>query len=133
MRAWIVNRVKGMSLPSTFGSPPRVYSDVESPARPFILVRMGVESSVLGMPAEARVQTVPFAIQIHTAPGSYVPIDEVAVQIKNELATEVGFKIGNLSVFRIKWEDIGQDGFDDHFATNVRPVRFTAMTRSSAG
>lgn len=130
MRAWIVNRIKALPLPGTMAT--RVYTNITSPTKPFILVTMGIESTVLGMPVEARVQTIPFTVWIHDVPGSYVNIDDSALVLKNQLPTEQNFVIGGLSVYRIAWEETGQDAFDDHFGTNTRPVRFTAMTKHAA-
>lgn len=131
MRAWIVNRLKGLvDLQPIVGS--RVYTDVAEAAEPFIVVRMGVEIAEARLPAEARAQLVPFNVWVHDKPGSYVRIDDIVQIIKRDLPTEDGFMIGNFSVFRIKWEDTGNDGFDDHFGTNARRMGFTAMTRRAS-
>lgn len=131
MRAWIFNRINNLPNKPTSAASLSVYGSAgaEQPVAPFALVSMGMEIPPLGMPAESRTQLIPFTVWVHDLGSSMVRIDEVAVWLKNELPTQVGFKVGNMSIFEIKWEDTGGDVFDDHFKTNTRPVRFSMMTR----
>lgn len=131
MRTWIYNRVNDMpGLPSHFDTAPVISSGAaDNPTAPFLLVSMAVEQPPLGSTAEMRVQSIPFTVWVHDKPGSMVAIDAATVAVKNDLPTEDGFMIGGLSVYRVKWEETGQDSYDDHFGTNCRPVRFSAMTR----
>ena len=135
MRNWIVNRVKGLDgIPNAFGegADRRVIGSgkIGMTSKPFLLVSMGVESPPLGSTPEMRAQSVPFTVQVHDEPGSFSNVDDAVIALKNELPTLDGFVIGNLSVYEIRWLDIGQDAYDDYFKTDFRPVRFAAMTRS---
>lgn len=126
MRTWIYNRIKAAAgLPTGMGD--RVISSgaADSPTRPFIVIQMGVEQPVPGMPASARVQTIPFTAWVHDKPGSMLNIDEAAKALKNALPTPDGAVAGGMTVYECKWTDTGEDAYDDHYATNTRPVRFT--------
>lgn len=131
MRAFIYNRIKNLPNKPTSLSTLSFYSSAgaDNPTKPFLLIAMGTEVPPLGMPAEARTQMIPFTVWVHDEGSSMLRIDDAAVWLKNELPTETGFKVGNISVYHIKWEDTGQDVFDDFFKTNTRPVRFSMMTR----
>lgn len=128
MRTWIFNRVKAILdldddhvLSSGAG--------VSAPTGVFAVVSMGVESAWPGMPTERKPSIIPFTIWLHAGlDASMLDIDAPALDLKNELATEVAFVVGGLSVMRVKWEEIGQDAFDDHWGTNCRPVRFSMVT-----
>jgi hypothetical protein len=102
---------------------------VEIPRKPFLLVSMGVEIPALGSTPEMRTQSIPFTVWVHDEPGGFTNIDDAAMAIKNGLPTLNGFMIGGLSVYEIRWEATGEDVADDHFKSDARPVRFTAMTR----
>lgn len=130
MRTWVYNRIKAIAgLPA--GIADRIISSGASsnPASPFMVVQMGTEDAPLGSVPEERTQQVPFTVWVHDKPGSMVQIDDVCVLLKNNLPTEDGIKIGNMSLYRLKWESTGEDAYDDHFGTNTRPVRFSMMTR----
>lgn len=127
MRTWIFNRVKvitGLADAAVISS-----GSADNPAPPFVVVQMDIEQPPLGISAETRTQWVPFTTWVHDAPGSMIWIDTQALLLKDGLPTFDGFKIGNLSVYRIEWVETGQDTYDDHFETNTRPVMFRAMTR----
>jgi hypothetical protein len=127
MRTWIFNRIKA-ALPSAFGN--RVISSgaADSPTAPFVVIQMGVEQPVLGMPASAQVQTIPFIVWVHDKPGSMLNIDDAAVALKHALPTPDGAAVGGMSVFECKWDSTGEDAYDDHYSTNTRPVRFVLTT-----
>lgn len=133
MRTWVYNRIRGLSgIPAAFGSPPRVLSsgnDDTNPVKPFLLVSFGVEQPPLGSVAEMRVQRIPFTVYPHDIPGSMLNIDDAAVALKNGLPMNSGVVVGGMSVYNLEWEETGEDGYDDHFSTNTRPVRFWMMTR----
>ena len=131
MRVWIYNRIKAIAgLAAIVGDRISSAGSLDNPAvKPFIHVAMGVEQPALGMPAEARVQRIPFTCYVHDTPGSMIKIDQVAQLLKDNLPTPDGVKVGGMSVYQIEWTDTGEDGYDDHFGTNVRPVRFSMMTR----
>lgn len=134
MRTWIFNRIRNLSgIPNAFGvgNDMRVISSgaADNPDSPFMIVSMGVEAPPLGATAEMRVQSIPFTVWVHDVPGSMLQIDEAAVALKNGLPTEDGVVAGGMSVYNVKWEDTGQDAYDDHYHTNTRPVRFSMMTR----
>jgi hypothetical protein len=128
MRTWIFNRVKAITsldddhvISSGHGG--------STPSGVFAVVSMGVESAWPGLPSERKPSIIPFTIWLHAGTdASMLDIDDPAVLLKNELATEDGFKVGNLSVYRVKWEETGQDAYDDHWGTNCRPVRFSMVT-----
>lgn len=125
MRTWLYNRVRGI-----LGMNTRVISSgaADNPGPPFIVIGMGVEQADLQLPPESKAQSVPFTIWVHDTPGSMLYIDDTALALKNGIPSLDGFKIGGLSVLEVRWIDTGQDGFDDHWKTNCRPVRFTART-----
>lgn len=130
MRTWIYNRIKAIAtLPG--GMKDRIISSgsADNPTPPFIVVSMGVEQPVPGMPTSSRTQTIPFTVWVHDAPGSMLNIDDAAVQLKNVLPTADGAQAGGMSVFECKWTDTGEDAYDDHYNTNTRPVRFVLTTR----
>lgn len=135
MRAWVYNRIKNLSLPSAFGvgASMRVISSgsAEQPQKPFLVVQMGTEVPPLGSTPEERTQMIPFTVWVHDEPGSMVAVDDASVALKNGLPTEDGAVVGGMSLYRLKWEDTGEDAYDDHFGTNCRPVRFSMMTRRS--
>lgn len=128
MRTWVFNRVKAITsldddhvLSSGSG--------LSTPTGVFAVISMGVESAFPSMPSERKPSIIPFTIWLHAGlDASMLDIDDPAVLLKNGLATEDGFKVGNLSVYRVKWEETGQDAFDDHWGTNCRPVRFSMVT-----
>ena len=137
MRAWIYNRIKGLgTIPAAFGSGAnmRVTSSGsgDQPVKPFLVVQMGNEAPPLGATAEERTQAIPFTVWVHDEPGSMLPIDDACVALKNGLPTEA-VVVGGMSVYEVRWDDTGEDAYDDHYGSNCRPVRFTAMTRRSAG
>lgn len=130
MRTWLYNRIRAITgLPA--GIVDRIVSSggAENPGVPFMAVAMGNEAAAFGMPASSRTQEIPFTVYVHDKPGSMLNIDAVCVLLKQELPTENGAVVGGMSVYNVRWEATGEDGFDDHFSTNVRPVRFTMMTR----
>jgi hypothetical protein len=129
MRVWIYNRVKALpTVAEKIGERIISSGSGDNPEPPFIVINMGVEQAVPGMPPSSKTSQVPFNVQVHDAPGSMLDIDEVALAVKNGVPTLDSLKIGGLSVMEIKWTDTGQDGFDDHWGTNFRPVRFIATT-----
>lgn len=131
MRTLLYNRIKAITLPDTFGIPPRIISsgnDLDNPVKPFLLLSMDIEERPLGTTAEMRVSRVPFTVWVHDEPGSMLDIDSAAFALKNNLPTPDGEKVGDMSHYGIEWEDIGQDAFDDHFKTNTRPVHFVMRT-----
>lgn len=134
MRTWLYNRIKGLGdMPDAFGvgSSMRVFSSgsADQPHKPFLLVVMMVEQSFPDMPREAGVQNIPFRVEVHDDPGSMLDIDDAALVLKNGLPTPAGVVVGGMSVYEVRWLEIGEDGYDDHYATNVRPVRFNMVTR----
>lgn len=134
MRTWLYNRIKAAAgIPAAFGSGAnmRVISTgaADQPVKPFMIVQMGTEDPPLGSVAEERTQLVPFTVWVHDEPGSMLNIDDAAIALKNAIPTEDGVVVGGLSIYRVKWEMTGEDAYDDHFGTNTRPVRFSAMTR----
>lgn len=136
MRTWIYNRIKAIvGIPTSFGvgSAMRVISSgsADQPVKPFLLVQFGVEQPPLGASAEERTQAVPFTVWVHDKPGSMVNIDDAARALKNGIPIAVGVVIGGLSIYEVRWVETGEDTYDDHFMTNTRPVRFSAMTRSA--
>lgn len=130
MRTWLYNRIKAIGgFPAGMGTRVSSAGAAENPIKPFMRVAMGVEQPPLGASPEERTQNIPFTVYCHDAPGSFLNIDDAAKLLKENLPTEDGAVVGNMSVYRIKWEETGEDGFDDHFGTIVRPVRFSMMTR----
>src|SRR5690349_13364838 len=121
MRTWIFNRVKdilGLDDDHVISSG----AGGSAPDGVFAVVSMGVEAAFPGMPTERKPSIIPWTVWLHAGlDASMLDIDDPAILLKNELPTEDGFKIGNLSVLRLKWEETGQDAFDDHWGTNCRP------------
>lgn len=132
MRSWIYNRVRAIALPDSFGNPPRVISAsaADNPDKPFLLIAMGVESRFLGSTKSMRVQSIPFTVYVHDIPGSFLNIDNASKALKDNLPID-GAVVGNMSIFELVWTDTGEDGYDDHYSTNVRPVRFNMVTKSA--
>ena len=127
MRTWLYNRIKGLAgMPAGIA----VISSgaADNPVAPFVIVQMGVEEPPLGAIAEERTQQIPFTVWVHDRPGSMISIDDICVALKDGLPVE-GIVVGNMSIYRLKWESTGQDAYDDHYKTNTRPVRFSMMTR----
>ncbi len=136
MRTWVYNRIKGLpGIPNEYGvgAAMRVISSgaASSPEKPFLLVQFGVEQPPLEATAEMRVAWIPFTVWVHDKPGSMIHIDDAAVALKKGLPTPDGQKVGNMSLYELRWVETGEDTYDDHFMTNTRPVRFTMMTRSA--
>lgn len=136
MRTWLYNRVKGLAgIPAAFGAGAdrRVISSgsEDQPEKPFIVIQMGVEQPVLGMPAEMRTQTIPVTVWLHDEPGSMLLIDDAANALKDNLPVPAGAVVGSMSVYEVRWVETGQDAYDDHWETNCRPVRFVMTTRKS--
>jgi hypothetical protein len=130
MRSWIYNRIKAIAgMPG--GMVDRVISTGSNatPDAPFLIVAMGTESSVLGMPAEAGVAEVPFTVWVHDAPGSMLNIDAAAHLLKDNLPGVTPAVVGGVSVYECRWNDTGEDAYDDHYHTNTRPVRFRLVIR----
>jgi hypothetical protein len=90
---------------------------------------MGIEQPPLGMPMEARAQSIPFTVWVHDEPGSMLNIDDAAVALKDNLPIADGAVVGGMSVYEVRWSETGEDSYDDHYKTNCRPVRFSMMTR----
>jgi hypothetical protein len=130
MRAWLYNRVKALTLP-TGDDPADILSSAAAtnPTPPFLILSMGVEQPPLGGTQEERTQRIPFTVWVHDAGSSMVKIDDACIALKQGIPSLNNFMIGNLSVYEVRWEETGQDAFDDFFKTNTRPVRFAAMTR----
>lgn len=129
MRTWIYNRIKGIaSLPGDIAT--RVISSgaADNPGTPFIAVAMGTEQPVLGMPPSMRVQEIPVDVWIHDEPGSMLVIDDAAVALKDNLPTEDGTVVGNMTILTLRWEETSSDAYDDHFGTNARRVSFRLTT-----
>lgn len=129
MRTWLYNRVKGLALViDKIGDKVISSGAADNPAPPFIVITMGVEQAYQDMPPSTKTQTIPFTVAVHDDPGSMLDIDDLAIAIKNGVPSLDSFKIGGLSVMQVKWTDTGEDGYDDHWGTNFRPVRFAAVT-----
>lgn len=136
MRTWLYNRVQDLlGIPASFGAANsrRVISSgaADTPAFPFIVIQMGVEQNIPGMPAETKVQTIPFTVWLHDEPGSMLLIDEAATALKDNLPVPAGAVVGSMSVYEVRWVETGQDAYDDHWRSNCRPVRFVMTTRKS--
>jgi len=129
MRAWIVNRVKAITLPGTMAQRVITSGNANNPTAPFIVVSMGSEITPLGMPAESRTQEIPVDIWVHDKPGSMTAIDEACVALKDNMPEHNGLVIGGLSLLDFWWEETSADAYDDHYGTNTRRVSFRAMTR----
>lgn len=132
MRTWLHNRLTGMTeLPEEFRQAGKIISSgaADNPQPPFLVTSMNVEQPWFGMPRSVGAGTIPFTIWVHDTPGSMLLIDDGAYALKHYLPTEDGFMIGQLSVYQLKWDEIGEDSYDDHFNTNCRPVRFSMVTR----
>ncbi len=129
MRTWLYNKIKALVFPSGMGDKITSSGSTDNPAPPFLVVQMGTEQPVLGMPASSRTMTVPFTVWAHDAPGSMLNIDAACVALKNGLPSADGAVIGGMSSFGITWDGTGEDAFDDHYSTNCRPVRFTMTAR----
>lgn len=131
MRAWLFNRITNLPNKPVSLAALTIYGSAgaDQPAKPFLMIQMGVEQAPLGMPAESRTQEIPFTVWVHDTGASMLRIDDACVWLKNNLPMDIGVKVGSMSVYEIKWQDTGQDGYDDFFKTNTRPVRFTMMTR----
>lgn len=131
MRIWLYNKMVNMvDLPAAYKAVGKVISSgaADQPNAPFSVLSLGVEQAFPGMPSSARVQEIPFTVWVHDTPGSMTRIDEACIALKNNIPTEDGFMIGNMSVLGIKWTVTGEDTYDDHFKTNCRPVRFSMIT-----
>lgn len=131
MRTWLWNILKNMlAIPAPYRADGKLISSgsADMPAPPFMMLTMNVEQPFLGMPPSAKVQNIPFTIWVHDTPGSMTRIDDAALAIKNNLPTQDGFMIGNMSVMEVRWTETGEDAYDDHFKTNCRPVRFNMVT-----
>lgn len=131
MRAFVITRIKNLpNKPASLAGLTIMSSAAaEDPVEPFMIVSMDVEVTPLGMPDESRTQMVPFTCWVHDRGASMVRIDDAAVWLKNNMPTDMGFKVGNMSVYNIRWASTGGDVYDDHFKSNTRPVRFEMMTR----
>lgn len=128
MRTWLYNRI----LPTLAGTgfEDRLFSSGNADERipPFAVLAMMVEQPFLGMPPGARATNVPFAVNLHTQAGeSMVDVDAAAFAVRDGIVTEDAVKVGNISVMNLRWTDIGQDGYDDHWKTDFRPVRFNLV------
>lgn len=131
MRTWLYNRATGLlaAQSAAWQSVKILSSGAADQAKPpFIILSMGVEQQVFGMPAEARTQTIPFTFWVHDKPGSMLFIDEGSVILKNGIPTDDGVVAGGMSILKVEWTDTGGDSYDDFFKTNCRPVRFTMTT-----
>lgn len=130
MRTWLYNRIRALAgFPG--GMVDRVISSgaAENPVKPFMVLTMGLEDNPLvGTTPEMRVQNIPFTVWVHDTPGSMLNIDEACRILKEGMPLENGAVVGNMSIYRIKWEGTGEDAYDDHFLTNTRPVRFSMVT-----
>lgn len=133
MRTWVWNVAKATpGLPAGITESKIMSSgSADNPVAPFVLISMGVEQQVLGMPASAKTSEVPFDLWVHDRPGSMVNnIDKACFAFKDYLPTLVGVRVGNLVVLEIRWEEIGPDQKDDHFGTMTRRCSFRAFTSS---
>lgn len=129
MRTWAWNIVRGMEgLPA--GMEGRVYSSgsADNPVSPFIIVAMGVEIPVLGMPRNSKTAQVPIDVWCHDRAGSMVNIDNACITLKNNLPSLAPVRIGGLFILEIAWEEIGPDQQDDGFQTMTRRCSFRATT-----
>lgn len=129
MRTWLVNRIKGLTLPGNMNLRVISSGNANNPVPPFILVQMGNEQTPLGMPASSRTQEIPVDVWVHDKPGSMVNIDDACVILKDSLPVHDGLVIGGLSILDFKWEDTSADAYDDHYQTSTRRVSFRAVTR----
>lgn len=134
MRTWIYNRIKALTgIPKQFGEGDdmRLFQSgsADQPEKPFMIVQMGFEMPPFGTTPAMRAQEVPFTVWVHDVPGSMLHIDDACVALKNGLPTEDGVVVGGLSIYNLRWQSTGEDAYDDHYGTNARPVRFSAMTR----
>ena len=131
MRSYLYNRISGImagNVPWTILSS----GAVDNPGTPFMILSMGVEQPPLNSSPEERTQIIPFDVWVHDKPGTMVDnIDEGCRVLKAYLPTEDGVLVGNMSVYRIKWEETSNDLFDDQYGTNTRRISFSMMTRRS--
>lgn len=129
MRSWLYNRIKPALVGTAWED--RLFSsgNVDERVPPFAVLRMMVEQPFLGMPVtDKKTGNVPFAVNIHVAAGeSMVDVDDAAQAVKAAIATESAVVVGNITVMNVRWTDTGEDGYDDHWATDFRPVRFNAV------
>lgn len=125
MRSWVYNRIKAtVGLPAGMGDRIISSGSADNPTKPFIVLSMGVEEPVPGMPASTGAMWIPFDVWVHDRPGSMLHIDEAAVLLKNALPTPDGAVAGGTSVYEVRWTGTGQDAYDDHYNTNTRAVSF---------
>lgn len=130
MRAWLYNRVKGLTLvQQKIGDRVISSGSADNPQTPFIVITMGVEQRRAELPATSKAQSIPVTVAVHDTPGSMTDIDDLAIALKDGVPVLTSMKIGNMSLIALEWTDTGQDGYDDHWGTNFRPVRFEAVTR----
>lgn len=132
MRAWIYNRVKACAgLDAEYAGNVISSGSGDNPQGRFLLIAMNPEQPALGLPAAAQAQGIPFTVYVYAGTdGDMVSVDNACIALKNGIPTEDGVVVGNMSVYQVKWEESGEDGYDDHFNRNVRPVRFSMMTKS---
>lgn len=128
MRTWLYNRVLPALVGTEFEARLFASGNADERIAPFAVLAMMVEQPVLGMPYEAGATNVPFAVNLHTTAGeSMVDVDSAAFAIRSAICTEDNVVVGNITVMNLRWTDIGQDGYDDHWKTDVRPVRFNMV------
>jgi hypothetical protein len=129
MRSWLYNRIKAISLVADkVGDRVISSGSADNPETPFIVITMGVEDRPLEMPSTSKTQRIPFTASIHDTPGSMLPVDDLAIALKDGVPVSASLMIGNMSLISLEWTSTGQDGYDDHWGTNFRPVRFLAVT-----
>ena len=132
MRTWLFNRLTNMSeIPAEFRQTGKIISSgaADAPLAPFLIVSLNVEQPWLGLPRLVGAGTIPFTVWAHDTPGSMLRIDDACIALKHYLPTDDGFMIGQMSVMQLRWDETGEDSYDDHFKTNCRPVRFAMVIR----
>jgi hypothetical protein len=128
MRSWLYNRVLPTLVGTEFAGRLFQSGNADDRIAPFAVLRMMVEQPFLGMPPSTKSGNVPFAVNLHTPAGeSMVDVDAAAFAVRDGIATEDSVVVGNLTVLNLRWTDIGEDAYDDHWGTDYRPVRFNMV------
>lgn len=128
MRSWLYNRIQPSLAGTEFEGKLFQSGAVDDRVPPFAVHVMMVEQPVIGIPVTSGATNVPFAVNLHTVAGeSMVDVDAAAFAIRDAVCTEDNVVVGNITVMAVRWTDIGQDGYDDHWGTDFRPVRFNMV------
>jgi hypothetical protein len=129
MRTWLYNRVLAALASTQYADKLFQSGNVDERVAPFAVLVMMVEQPFLGMPVtDRKVGNVPFAVNLHVPSGeSMLDVDDAAQALKSTIVTEDSVVVGGVTVMNLRWTDIGQDGYDDHWGTDFRPVRFNMV------